>query len=366
MSSLTPYKSRSVSPNQVVDPSLERIILVDQLPSDAWTEGLIIRPCGQIIVTRIDESEVYAVDVNTKRSFPDTSGDDYYDFEPPKLLYSIPDTNAIVGICALTGTEREEYVLVASYMDIVKGDYRDVAVWRMTFDSGDKDAQPTFSKVTDMPDALFCLGIVTISDTTIIIADTMKFCVWRLDLPTRQISVLFDDPDSMSPATPQEIFGINRISVAGGYLWYTNTSSGVLCRAPIEYINNKQDISIAGPAETVAHGLKHADGLVMRRDATAGYIACFVEGIVWKVDIDPKTGKGNVNIMMEGLITPTAMALHYKESREKPTLYILCVGAIPVGLIDGDRGVWLTLANVDKSKLHITVTVTTEITYEYI
>lgn len=359
------YSSRGSSPpQQAVDPSLDRIVLVDQLPSEAWVEGLAVRPSGQILATRLDGNKIYTIDLRSNRSFPETNFD--YDPVPPKLLLTIPDINTIFNICPLTGTEREDYAVLSGFADFAQAEYHSVTVWRMSFDPDDPGAPPTMTKIADMPDALYCLGMITVSDKTLIIADTTTHCIWRVDVLTGKTSMLMQDKESMSAATKDEIFGVNRIRLAAGYLWYTNTSSGVLYRAPIKYTDDNLDINVTGPAEAVADGLQHGDGLVMRPDGTAGYVACYVQGIVWRIDVDSKSGKGTVSVLMDGLITPTTMDLRYEKANGKPTLYVMCVGAVSPALFEGDNSVVLTLANLDKSKLHIMITVTTEVTYEYI
>ena len=53
------------SPNQKSDPNLHDIVLVDQLPSDMWSEGIAVRPSGNVLTTSIDGPDLYVINSGT-------------------------------------------------------------------------------------------------------------------------------------------------------------------------------------------------------------------------------------------------------------------------------------------------------------
>lgn len=343
-------------PKRPIDSSLDNIVLVDRLPSDAWAEGIAVRPSGCVLATRIDGPEVYSLDS------PSEALDFGSEPIPPKVLLKFPGVNCVLNVCRLTGTTTEDYAVLTCHAEFTAAQFDRVTVWRASFDPDDENATPTVTKIADLPDAGFCLGMIAISDDILAIADTSTPCVLRLHIRTGKVSILLEDEESMGAG--EALFGINRVRVAGGYLWYTNTFTGFFYRAPIKHIDAKRDIEVVGPPQAVADGFPNADGLVMTKDGTSAFITSYVMGKLWKVDID-STGKSASTVLMGDLITPTAMDLVYKEADEKPTLYVMCCGAVSPDLLEGDRASAFAGANADTSRFHILVTITTEITVTY-
>lgn len=348
------------------DTRLHDIILADQLPSDSWSEGIAVRPSGNLLVTLI-EDDPQLLAINSASTAP---LENEFDSIPPKLVHTFPDASGCFSICTLPGAKREEYAVVTGHADLGNAHFHGWAVWRVAMPPDDSDDAPEVSKIADLPDARFLSGIVAISDCTLAVVDCNLGCIWRVDVPSGQPSVLFEDSAFTPPASGEfGFFGINRMRFTEKYGWATNTASGVLYRFSIEYVDDGKDLKVTGPTEEVATGLTNADGLVMARDGSSAYVCSYTAGYLWRVDIEGEggSGKGIVSVVRSDLVTPTAMDLIYSDKREKPTLYIVCCGSVSKeAALDGERRHWLGLANLDHSKLHITVTVTTEVTYEYI
>jgi hypothetical protein len=346
MSSTT---STSSGRTKAHDPSLRDIVLVDQLPSDAWAEGIVVRPSGDILATRVDGCELFHI-----------SG------AVCKVLLSFPNASAVLNICPLPNTEgKEEYAVLTSWVDFLKGEYHSVVLWRISFDDDDaSDSTPTVSKMADLPGAIFVLGMIPISKEVLIVVDTAAFCIWRIHIATGEVSTLVSNEPAMLPKTKDEMFGTNRVRMAGNHIYHTNTSTGVLHRTPIEFISNGSDIRVTGPPQVVASGLDFADGLVLRRDGKTAYCTNYVSGELRRIDIDAE-GKGIVSVLMDDLISPTSMELVYNDDNDDtPTLYMLCCGAVYPSLLE-THGPAFGYAGIDKKNLKLEVTVTTEIVVTY-
>lgn len=355
MSSTT---STSSGRKRADDPSLRDIVLVDQLPSDAWAEGIVVLPSGDILATRVDGCELFHI--SGKSSERDDEAD-----TSTKVLLSFPKANAVLNICRLNGTTegKEEYAVLTAYTDFLTGEYHSSAVWRISFDGGDA-ATPTMAKIADLPEAIFCLGMIPVTDEVLIVVDTAKYCIWHIHIPTGRVSVLVSDEPTMLPKTKDEMFGTNRVRLAGNHLYHTNTSTGVLHRTPIEYISNGSDIRVTGPPQFVASGLEFSDGLVVKRDGTTAYCSNYVSGLLRRIDIDAE-GKGIVSTLVDDLISPTSIDLVYKdENDDKPTLYLLCCGAVYQTLLE-THGPAFDYAGINKNDMKLEVTVTTEIMVTY-
>lgn len=338
---------------RATDSSLRDIVLVDQLPSDAWAEGIIVRPSGAILATRIDAGELFSIS-------PSANNEDV----APTVIHTFP-TRCVVNICRLRASSdgKDEYAVLTSHIDFNTEEYHSTILWRIIFDDSESNKMDV-SKIADLPEAVFCLGMEQVTDNVLLVIDAARACIWRVQLTNGDATVLFSDDATMRPKTSDEMFGSNRLRFVGGYIYYTNTSTGALHRVPAELRDS--DMAVTGGAQTVVpDGLDFADGLVMTRDGKTAYVTSYADGKLWRIDMDSETSKGLVTTLMDELITPTAMDLVYKDGEDKPTLYLVCCGAVTQHLMDTMGNVGFDYAGVDKSKLKIEVTVTKEFTITY-
>ena len=349
---------------QSPDPRLHEIVLIDQVTSDSWCEGVALRPNGNVLLGKIEEPELLALDLATA---PPPANE--FDSIKPRLFHKFPEASGTFGLCALRGTEREEYAVSTAVSDPANGQFNKWTVWRVTMPMEDSGDGPEISEIATLPDARFLAGMVTLSERTLATADANRGCVWRIDIPTGQVSVIIED-DAMGAAGSGEIgyFGVNRVRFTEKFGWASNTGSGNVYRFPIQWDDDGLDVKAVGPPEEIASGLDNSDGLTLLPDGSAAYICSYTSGHLWRLDMEGEGGAGKAEVveLRRDLVSPTAMELIYSDKREKPTLYIVCCGTVAADSFDGDRRYWLELAKLDKAKLQITVTVTTEVTYEYI
>lgn len=340
------------------DPYLHDIIFVDQLPSDAWAEGLAIRPNGDALTSRVDRPELLSIELASTK----VGADDESSALQPRTIHTFENANSVFDVCSLTTTSKqeEEYAVVSGFADFsstASPAFHSFALWRVALSPSGGDAPPQVTKMAGLSEAILPVAIERVSDKVVLVADAGKSCLWKVHMPTGEVSLFLEDP-TMRPHSG-EAFGVNRINVRAGYLWYTNTGKGTLSRVAV---TGEDHIQIAGPVEHVADGLSNAaDGLVMSDDARIAYVVSYALGILWRIDID-KSGKGTTNVLRDDLLSPTAMQLVYPKAGGKPTLHILCCGAIQQAWLHTDKGAWFDMAKVT-DKLRVTVTVTTEITY---
>lgn len=347
--------------SEPIDPNLHDIVLVDQLPEPAWVEGIVVRPCGEVLAARCDSSQLYRIPSTNLTGCE--SGEETHN--ESSLLHDFSDVgDTINSFVPITGTGKEEYILVTARADWPNVKFFDTTLWRLTFDSPEEGSEPSITKHMEVPDAIFCFGSVAISDDILVIADTAKCCIWRVDIKAKTSSVLFSGDASLNPKTKMEIFGINRVRVEGGYIWYTNHSTGELWRCKVNEIDGGRDIEVVGVPQLVADGLEHVDGLNMIKGGSVAFTTSFIGGTLFRIDIDAETGKGEVTTLLSSLITPTCTQLVYKEGYEKPFLYFICCGEIPQATLQRNAAAFEAAA-IDTNRIKIVVTVTTEITITY-
>ena len=341
------------------DPRLHDTVIVDQLPPEFWAEGLAIRPNGDALVVRLDEPQMWASPCASSYSAET-------DFEP-ELIHTFANASGSTNICPLIGTEREEYAVNTGLWDLSTGQFSDWVIWRVVMPKDKNARQPEeISKIVDISTESFLMGFEALSKTALIVADSIGGSILRVDLETGKTSTVLTDPALKPAEGTGNMFGVSRVRLLEKFCFVINTGSGKLFRFPIARENDT--IVPTGPIEELASGFTHADGLVLSRDGKTAYVCSFSDGDVWRVVLDGEGGAGEATtIHMRGDLTATtAMDLVYHEDNDKPTLHILCNPKLSENFIDGEKGQWKNLSQVDTTKFEINVTVTTEVTYEYI
>ncbi|KAL1640658.1 hypothetical protein SLS58_006672 [Diplodia intermedia] len=314
---------------------------VTQLPANSWFEGFAVRPNGHILATRLDAPELYTFDPADPTA-------------RPQLLHTFPDANGLVNLCPIKGGD-DEYAVIAATVELQQVQFDSAVIWRVKLDQDDR---VQISELARVPDSGFCIGVTAVTPTTLAIADSHKNCIWRLDITSGKSSVLVADEPTMAAASEEDYFGINRVRVSHGHLWYTNTSAGLLCRVPIavdDAAGADGGVATTGPVEIVASDLPHCDGLALTEDGKAIFTANYMAGVVWRVDVD-SAGKGVSSILTRGLSSPTSV--EFANIADKQRLYVTCCGGegATVGWVNEDDRV------SEQSKFNFEIEVTAEVT----
>ncbi|KAK6842023.1 hypothetical protein PG990_005989 [Apiospora arundinis] len=312
------------------------VVLITQMPSEAWVEGLAVRPNGRILLTRLDKPEVYDFQPEDK----DTA---------PELLCTFPGSNGIVNICPLKGCH-DEYAVMSANINVAKSQFTDFVLWRIAFKPG-SDTAPEPIKMATVPDAGCVLSLTAATERILLLADSAKHCIWQLDIETGESSVLISD-ETMKIKASGDFFGLNRMRVASGYIVFTNTSAGTICKVP--FGPDGDWLRTTGPVEMAAQDVVDCDGWAMADTNGTFYLANYMDGLLWKLDVDTANGDWDSTIVMTDLVSPTAVEVVVKNG--KPKLFVVCCGQIDVGWVK-DRVSWSDI----NAAIQVTdVTVTTE------
>lgn len=280
--------------------------LVTQLPQTGWFEGFALRPNGHILVSRLDEPILYTFDAE------DMDAD-------PQELHTFSDATGLINLCPLEGCQ-DEYAVITGRPDIdaMQFDNRDYVVWRVAISA---DSSVTVSKLADLSDYGFSVGIIPASEHTLLVADSFRHRICAVDISSGESSVLVDD-ESMR-AVEGEPFGINRLRIAAGHVWFTNSSAGTLSRFPIAI--DGASIEATGPVETLCDDIEHCDGLAVAPDGSALWTASMANGWLWQIDIDIEGGEvfATTSVIKEDLYSPTAVEVACAGAAR---LYVVCNG----------------------------------------
>ncbi|KAI1478110.1 hypothetical protein F4774DRAFT_419666 [Daldinia eschscholtzii] len=319
------------------DGSHQDVVLVTQLPSDSWFEAFALRPNGKILACRLDEPKMYTFNPEDQNA-------------TPELLHSFSDedeTNGLVDAEPIPGTN-DEYFLLSTIGDLNNVQFTDPIIWRVAL-SPDDSSPPKITKICAIPESGLCAAVIAVTDRVVILPDSTKNCIWRVDTQTGEATILLAD-DTMKIANGDgNFFGLNRICVTDEFIWFTNTSAGTLCRLPIERLHDDPAtaIRIKGPVEILTEEITDCDGLALSRDQTAAYTCSYKDGFIWKVNIDPSTGKTSTSVVVRNLASPTAVELSYTNGKEK--LFVVCCGEIQTGWIQDKENPWKDIADINSA-----------------
>ncbi len=193
-------------------------MLVQHLPSNSWFEGFAPRPNGGGLAARLDGPELYL----------------YHASDPGaelERIHTFPyeEATGVVNLTPLLGRP-DEFAVITGFVNMAEVKFENFILWRVKLHADDAEP-PIVTRLATIPEAGFCIGLVAATERTILVADSAKHCIWRLDIETGESALLMEDP-LMEAASEEDFFGLNRIRVGGGYVWFTNSSAGILGRFP--------------------------------------------------------------------------------------------------------------------------------------
>ncbi|KAF2146967.1 uncharacterized protein K452DRAFT_283152 [Aplosporella prunicola CBS 121167] len=318
-------------------PSYE-VVPVSHLPPNSWFEGFAVRPNGTLLGTRLDKPELYTLDPSDHET-------------DPELLHTFPDATGAMNICPMDSGDEEEYAVIAGSCDLQNVRFDSGCIWRVAI----KDGAPVVSKIADLPDAGFCVAIAAAGPRALLVADSYKCRIWRVDTQTGEVSVFLED-ETMKIASDEDFFGINRIRISHGYVWYTNTSAGLLCRVPVELADDV-GVRTTGPVEIITASLLHCNGLAVSEDGKSCFTVGHMSGVLWKIDIDAN-GKGTTSVLRGDLESPTCVVM--RPGGEEPKLFVACGGESDIDSV-GEEEVVEEVELPPLKDLEISVTVIEEV-----
>ncbi|KAI1842434.1 hypothetical protein JX265_010408 [Neoarthrinium moseri] len=322
------------------DNSALDVVLVTQLPPDGWFEGFAIRPSNHILVPDLNSPVVYDLDPED----PDSE---------PQIVYTFPDVVATLNLCPVPGRADTYTVLTADFCDLAASRWEGFAVWQLDLSA---PASPKAAKTGDLKDIVLPLGLCPVAERFALVADSTKACISVLDVTKGTSTTLLTDKASMEPQGENGIFGINRLSIAGGYIWYSNFSGGTIHRAPykMEPADGQTPLRIVGPVELVTDNLIHCDGFHVSSDGKTAYTANCLDGCLVETDLT-KVGGGGASSkqVLDRLISPTCLEIG-TDANGKRKVFVICCGEIEVGWMTGGPS-WKDIANATVATVEVTV-----------
>ncbi|KIM93825.1 hypothetical protein OIDMADRAFT_35289 [Oidiodendron maius Zn] len=130
-----------------------------------------------------------------------------------------------------------------------------------------------------VPDAVLFNGLTKWNNTSVLVADSAKGVIWKVDIETGASSIALSDPTMTIPTNASIQVGVNGVKVSDGFVYYTSTARQIFCRVPVD-----SSAAPTGPVEVVASGFPQ-DDFVIFPDGTA-YVATNALNTIVKVTAD--------------------------------------------------------------------------------
>jgi len=332
---------------------LHKHCLITQLPSDGWYEGSARRSDGKLLITRADYPELYELDPEDPEA-------------EPEIIYTFDreDATGILNISAIPGIPDEFYVLTAD-VDLVNVQIDNHRVWRLRVSSS--SPKPQLEPVFNLPEGCGVVSIEAATKDQILFGDQFNDCIHLLDMRggKNTFTPLVKGQDYFTPPGADSFFGINRIRVHGGYMWYTNSGRGVLGRIPIGDLADAAGFKVTGDHELVTDELEQTDGLVISADSRTAYVNCMSDGTLVQIEMSPAAGgkgvKAKVKAVVEELINPTALLFTPGDSADQQNINVVCSGAVEVAWRDSHSSEsWAGFADTINGSVSVSVETTVE------
>lgn len=298
-----PYYTELTSSYRNEEPDVQ-VQTVFQFPNNgSWIDNIVLRPDGSLLLTRLDVPEVWSVDTDSGYA---------------TLVYSFPNATSCFGI-----SEIDDDVFAVVVGNFSTETYAPTpgsfSLQKLSFQSHNASDQrrdfqsPIATRIVSLPDAQALNGMATFTKEShlVLIADSPKGVVWKVNTQTGDYAIALNDT-TMLPAKGQALpLGVNGLKVLDGYVYYSSTTRMEFCRVKVN-----EDATAAGEYQVIASGFL-TDGLDVALDGT-GYIATDPQNSVVRV-----TPYGQISLVAGGqLSTQMPGATSCRLTADGKTLYV--------------------------------------------
>lgn len=266
-------------------------------------ENIYVRSNGQLVLTAINEPNVYLLDPSKRNS-------------KPQLIHHFEHATSMTGVVETTS---DVFVVVAGNWSVstFQGIPGSFEVWSIDFNT----SPPTVKSITKIPTAAGLNGITKCHDskTEVLIADSDVGATWRLNTVTGENEMAFKDP-LFTNCTSRSPLGLNGITMYEERLHFANSALRIYGRAPIHQNGTASgEIEIIGRAQSAATVF---DDLVMDWEGNA-WIATHPNAVT---EITSQGKQRNFTGGEVEMYNPTSLAWGRGSLEVSKTLYVTTNG----------------------------------------
>ena len=294
---------KAPNPSSNLQPNVEVNTLFQFPNNGSWVDNIVLRSNGHLLLTRLDVPEVWSVDTTTGNA---------------SLAYSFPNATSCFGI-----SEIDDDVFAVVVGNFSTKTYAPTpgtfSVQKLNFNGGDatedyRSAKSlTASQIATLPEAQALNGMASFTKESnlVLIADSPKGAVWKVNTETGEYSVALNDT-ALEPAEDVALpLGVNGLKVLNEYLYFSSTTRMQYGRVKLD-----ENAAAAGDFEIIASGFL-PDNLDLAKDGSA-YIATDPQNSVVRV-----TPYGQIALVAGGqLSTKIPGATSCRLTDDEKTLYV--------------------------------------------
>lgn len=291
-----------VTPYRNDQPNVKLETLYQFPENGSWIDNVVLRQNGNLLLTRLDTPEVWSVDT--------TSGNATlaHSFANATSCFGIAEIQDDVFAVVVGNFSTKTYQPTPGSFTVQKLDFN---VKEETNERVSEVAE--VSQIAALPDAKALNGMTAFTKASdlVLIADSPKGAVWKVNVKTGEYAVALNDTTMMPAEGGALPLGINGLKLVDGYVYYSCTTRMQFGRVKVD-----ENANPVGPYEIIASGFL-ADGLDVDSDGTA-YIATDPQNSVVRI-----TPFGQISLVAGGqLSTELPGATSCRLSRDKKTLYV--------------------------------------------
>jgi hypothetical protein len=224
--------------------------VIYQFPKGAWLENIAVRSNGHILVARYDVPEVW--DINPSAT-PATG----------RLVHRFPDASSCSG---LAETSPDRFVVLVGSAKKVLTMPASWAVAEIDVSAAPAAVRTVTPKVAK---AGMLNGVALLNRDAVVVSDTTKGVVWRVDLRTGAHTIVLGETRREKKDDPALGLGINGIRVQGGAVWVSNMLKGGFAMIPVDAQTGRPK----GEPVSFARKLLLTDDFAVARDGDSVFAA---------------------------------------------------------------------------------------------
>lgn len=265
-----------------------------------WFENLVIRPNGLILATRVDAPELWSIDPVTRTG---------------SSILSIPGFSGFTGIAELSD---DIYVMAAGNFTTNGGPVEGTA---SLLQVDLRRSVVEFKYVAQLSDAGLINGIARWDDESVLLADSTRGLILKVNVENGQYSTAISDPTMAVPSNAStNNIGINGIKKLNNFVYYKSSALELFCRIPVD-----SSATATGSVQVLASGFPQ-DDFSLHPDGTA-YIATNSLNTIVRV-----TGDGQVCTMAGSLdsidLAADTACQFGRTTRDSSILYVSTAGGL--------------------------------------
>jgi hypothetical protein len=244
--------------------------LVYQFPIPTWIETVLATRNGSLLATIIGRGELHLIDPWQNST---------------KIIHTFKDRNTGFGMAEL---KPNTYAVNIANFNQSSGLGKDCEVYFVDLNNN----KTKVKLIASFPDAGLLNGMAALDAHTVLIADSHKASVVRLDVDSGKYKTIMTDNLTMGTSKNEggTQNGINGVHIEGEYFYYSNGESGSINRVKIDEKGYK-----AGPYETIATNFTIPDDLSVLEDGTV-YVARVFANTLEKLSVE-----GERSVVIGGL-----------------------------------------------------------------